>query len=172
MGADEPWIKTGADLSRAMKNPSTGRNISLVAPLFTWALIIVIGIIFEAIVPAVLGATIAPGATLYRSIGNYILYLPGVIILPLLISIWIGHKVGDNTESVRVATKLGVINAVYASIVYAVIIFIAYLILSYTSIPARYMISQHDFIVFMVGVPIAIVLVFSTLIAVLDRIRK
>ncbi len=143
-------------------------RVSLFGPLFLWALIIIIGIILEVVVPAVLGKGFASYAAIYKTAGNYILTLPGAIILPLIISVWIGHKVGETARNAISAVKLGLINGVYASIVYGVIIFITQLILKYTT---TYALTTDFIIKYLVAIPIAIVIIFTIIIALLNEMR-
>lgn len=170
IGGEEPWIKNPeAEVSASSKSREPSNGVSLFGPLFIWALVIIIGIILEVIVPAVLGKGLASYATFYKTAGNYILTLPGAIILPLIISVWIGHKVGEKASSVAGAARLGIINGVYASIVYGVIIFVAQLLLKYTT---SYALSYSFMLEYLAAIPIAIVLVFTVLIAMLNRLRQ
>jgi len=170
--SSSPWIKSPMSQIPEAKAARRKRDISLVGPMFLWVFIIVIGIAFETVVPSLFsgGGLLHINTAFYTSMGKYILYLPGAIILPLIISVWIGHRVGEGSEDTKTATKLGVLNGVYSSIVYAVVIVIAYIILYYAG-PST-IIPLQDFEEYMIGIPVVIVIVFSTLIAVLNRVRK
>ncbi|MCL5680046.1 MAG: hypothetical protein M1465_01755 [Candidatus Marsarchaeota archaeon] len=128
-----------------------------------------IGIVLEVIVPAVLGKGAVSYAAPYKTFGNYILNLPGVIILPLVISVWIGHKVGELATSAKNAVKMGLINGIYASIVYGVIIFVSQLMLKYTT---AYALTIGFMVKYLIAIPIAIVIIFTIIIAVLNELRR
>lgn len=168
ISGEEPWVRNSNLQEQLSKNEGGNDRVSLFGPLFLWALIIIIGIILEVIMPAILGKVLASYAAAYKTAGNYILTLPGAIILPLIISVWIGHKVGEIAKNAVSAVKLGLINGVYASIVYGVIIFVAQLTLKYTT---TYALTTDFIIKYLIGIPIAIVIVFTIIIALLNEMR-
>ncbi len=169
INGEEPWIKNPIPV-QSQNNQGSNDNVktSLFGPLFLWALVIIIGIVLEVVIPALLGKSYASSAASYKAIGNYILSLPGVIILPLIISVWIGHRVGEKSSSVANALKSGLLNGVYASIVYGVIIFVAQLVLKYTT---SYALTTSFLLRYVVATPMAIVIVFTIIIAVLNEMR-
>jgi hypothetical protein len=169
INGEEPWIKNPVPVPSTNKQDGDREGVSLFGPLFLWALVIIIGIALEVVVPALLGKHLATYAAAYKTAGGYILGLPGVIILPLIISVWIGHKVGEKASSVTNALKTGVVNGVYASIVYGVIIFVAQLVLKYTT---SYALTNSFLLQYVVAIPIAIVIVFTIIIAVLNELRQ
>ncbi|MEM0154318.1 MAG: hypothetical protein QW814_00590 [Methanothrix sp.] len=170
INGEEPWIKNPVLPSSQNKQGGNRElGVSLFGPLFLWALIIIIGIVLEVVVPALLGKHFASYAASYKTVGSYILGFPGVIILPLIISVWIGHKVGEKASGVMNAVKAGLVNGVYASIVYGVIIFVAQLMLRYTT--NSYALTDSFLLEYVVAIPIAIVIVFTIIIAVLNELR-
>ncbi len=169
INGEEPWIKNPIPVqSQNNQGSNDNAKTSLFGPLFLWALVIIIGIVLEVVIPALLGKSYASSAASYKAIGNYILALPGVIILPLIISVWIGHRVGEKSSSVANALKSGLLNGVYASIVYGVIIFVAQLMLKYTT---SYALTTSFLLRYVVATPMAIVIVFTIIIAVLNEMR-
>ena len=170
INGEEPWIKNPTPMqSQDDKAGNDNAKPSLFGPLFLWALVIIIGIVLEVVIPALLGKSYASSAASYKAIGGYILELPGVIILPLIISVWIGHRVGENASSVAGAFKSGLLNGIYASIVYGVIIFVAQLMLRYTT---SYALTTSFILKYVVAIPMAIVIIFTIIIAVLNEMRR
>jgi hypothetical protein len=170
INGEEPWIKNPIPEQDSGKRDSHSESrVSLSGPLFLWALIIIIGIVLEVVVPALLGKHFSSFANSYKVIGSYILTMPGVIILPLVISVWIGHRVGEAAENVKSALRLGLINGIYASIVYGVIIFVTQLILKYTT---SYAFTTSFLLKYVILIPIAIVIVFTIVIAALNQLRR
>ena len=169
INSEEPWITNPqVDKKLYTKEPEPDNKVNLFGPLFIWALVIIVGIVLEVVIPALLGKNLASYAAPYETLGSYILTLPGVIILPLIISVWIGHKVGERASSTKNAVKMGLINGVYASIVYGVIIFISQLVLKYTT---TYTLTTDFMIKYLIAIPVTIVIIFTIIIAMLNELR-
>lgn len=70
--------------------------------------------------------------SLLNSLANFILYLPGIIVLPLIIGMLIGREVGHSARTIKYAARIGFLKSIYACLTYVVSIIILYLILFYT----------------------------------------
>ena len=151
-----------------VKNGPVETNIG--APLIFWIVFLIIGVMISLfIVPLFSGSPTTKN--LLVSISNWILYLPGSIILPLVVSIWIGESVGQRRETGGKSAKIGEVNAVYASLIYVVAIFIIYLLLYYIDMAALATITILFFVEYVVVIPVFIVLILTPIVSALSAIR-
>lgn len=113
-----------------------------------------------------LGAT----PTIFLSISNFILFLPGSLILPLIVGAALGAEIGTKSRSRVVAEKAGLVNGIYASLVYLVAIVVIYEVLA-NILPAIAP-TMYFLLVNWVISPIAIVLVATEIFSVVSHYRK
>jgi len=100
-------------------------QVSIAAPMFFWLLLLIIAVVINALINA---GYIPSGKMLsiLKASANFILFMPGSIILPTIVGAFIGAEIGRRSKSMYVAIKSGIINGVYAAIVYLIAIFIIY----------------------------------------------
>lgn len=112
------------------------------------------------------------GATpsIFLSIATFILFLPGSLILPLVVGAALGADVGSKSRSIEVAEKSGLVNGIYASLVYAIAIVVIYEVLS-NVLPAIAPTTSF-LLIDWIAVPIAIVPVVTEIFAVVSHYRK
>ncbi|MCL4373280.1 MAG: hypothetical protein M1360_01030 [Candidatus Marsarchaeota archaeon] len=150
-------------------------GLSIAEPLTFWIGMLLLAMFIELVVVPLSGSL---GISLYKStfnsIASYIVYLPGSIIIPLLVAVWLGERVGIASGGKNVAYK-SIINAVYVSFVYLIAILIIFLIAKYTNLalfpsllPSM---GAANFLVYLVGIPVAIVLVLAPLFSMLSAAR-
>ena len=147
-------------------------DIGIAGPLAFWIIMLLLGLAFLILFPA--GRANASGSISFilYDIGSYIIYMPGAIIFPLIVALWIGMRTGANTQNIRKAIDVGVINAVYTSVVYAISIFIIYLIAVYSSVELLKSLPTDTFVVYLVIIPVATLLILTPLIGLLRRARS
>lgn len=137
-------------------------EIDIVTPLSFWLAILTIGIILQIVVIPVFGPNLGTYPNLLPSVAKWILYLPGSVVLPLLVSLWIGERVGASGNKPRNAMVIGGINGFYADLVYAIAMFVIYLLLAYitpqffSSVSATPL-TTYSFLESVLVVPIVIV---------------
>ncbi|MCL5093035.1 MAG: hypothetical protein M1128_01040 [Candidatus Marsarchaeota archaeon] len=147
-------------------------DIGIAGPLAFWIIMLLIGLAFLILFPA--GLTNAPGSIsfiLYK-VGSYIIYMPGAIIFPLVVALWIGMRTGANTQNIKKAIDVGVINAIYTGVIYTISIFIIYLIAIYSSVELLKALPTNTFVVYLVIIPVATLLILTPLIGLLRRARS
>lgn len=111
------------------------------------------------------------------SVADFILFIPGYLIFPLVVGAAIGAEVGKKSRSVEVAMKAGLINGIYASLVYAVAITVIYAVLT-SVLPAiltTYLGASSTLSFLLVNwlaYPVAIVLVVTEIFSVVSHFRK
>jgi hypothetical protein len=150
-------------------------GLSIAEPLTFWIGMLLLAIIIELIIVPLAGSLgIAQYKSLFNEVADYIVYLPGSIIIPLLVSLWLGERIGVVSKGIKVAYR-SIINAIYMSLVYLVAIFIIFLIAKYTNLNMFPTIlpnlTAYNFIIYLVAIPIAIVMVLTPLLAMLSAAR-
>ncbi len=157
---------SGSD-SRSAPN----EEINIVAPMSFWIAILVIGLLLRfAIGPA--AHSVGLNSKDFTLVANFILYQPGAIILPLIVAVWVGSKVGRAHKNSNTIGKVGLVNAVYAAVIYSVAIFIIYLVFYYadaSALPTTF--TLGGFALNVLAIPDAIVLVVTPLLAMLSSAR-
>ncbi len=150
---------------------TSGEEINIVAPMSFWIGVLVVGLLLEfAVAPAAHAAGL--NAKDFTALANFILYQPGAIILPLIVAVWVGSKVGRAHRSSPAIGKVGLVNAVYAAVIYSIAIFIIYLVFYYvdaSALPTAF--TLNGFALSVVAIPDAIVLVVTPLLAMLSSAR-
>jgi len=100
-------------------------------PIFYWILILVIILVINALMFL---NFIKTGTELYQilnTISKFTLFLPGVVIIPLIVGIFIGRSVEHSENDVKKVLRKGFLKSINACITYLVSITIVYLIFLY-----------------------------------------
>lgn len=143
-------------------------GISIIKPMSFWVGVLVLGLVLTF----ALAPTVKPGQTNYfESAGKFILYQPGAIILPLLVSVWMSAKIGAFKPGAHVAWKTALINAVYIAVIYAIAIFIIYLIGNYFGPGVLPSFTLDAFALNVIIIPVAIVLAAIPVLTILSAAR-
>lgn len=150
-----------------------GVDVEISQPLVFWVFMLLIGVIIEAILLPLSGS-LNLSATLkstLTSIAGWLLYLPGSIIFPLIVSIWIGERVGALRRNIASSASIGFINAVYAALIYIVSIFIIYLIIKYITPAFLAIVPITTFVEYAIIIPVVIVIVLVPLVSAISAAR-
>jgi len=145
-------------------------EIDIAGPLIFWITMLVIGLLAVLVFEPVF-SNIAGVKALMGDISQWILYLPGSVILPLIVSIWIGERVGSTKGNVKAAAKAGEINALYTTLIYIVAIFIIYMLIYYISPGSLQSISLVNYAEYVIAIPAIIILVLTPLVSALSGAR-
>ncbi len=150
-------------------NRIAGSEIDVFGPLAFWITLLVIGLIIEVVTPVV-----GPKGFVadLRQVGYYIIFIPGSIVLPLIVATWIGDRVGLHENGIGNSVKVGILNSAYASLVYGIAIFIVYLLMYYTVPDLAKTFSVTMFVEFLIGLPVAILFILVPLIGALSNARR
>ncbi len=87
-------------------------------------------------------------------------------------AVWLGERAGSITVKSGRILRLSIINSLYTAIVYAIGIFIIYLIFLYVSSVGLSTIKFDDFLMYLVAIPIGILLILTPIIALLAGARR
>ena len=154
-----------------------GRNyeniVSLAGPLTLWIGIIISAIalqlfIFPNLQASGYGAIVSAGTVAT----NYLLYIPGVFVLPMLAALWIGSRVGSTDGDNEEIMTRSLINAFYSAVVYLIVIFITYLLSQSTRTGAYANLTVPIFFEYAVVVPTLICVVIVPLFALITAARR
>ena len=149
-----------------------GIEIDIFGPLAFWLVILIMGVLLALVMAPILNGAGNTGlAATITAIAGYILYLPGSIILPLIVAVWLGERVGATKSELGSAVPIAAINAAYTALIYAVAIFIIYLLLRYITPSFLASVSLATFILYVVVVPIIIIVLLIPFIASLSAAR-
>ena len=144
-------------------------QVSIAAPMFFWLLLLIIAVVINALINA---GYISSGKMLsiLKASANFILFMPGSIILPTIVGAFIGAEIGRGSKSMYVAIKSGIINGVYAAMVYIIAIFIIYETIIYIlpNINPGVNFFEENWL----AMPTAILIALSLLFAGLSHSRK
>jgi hypothetical protein len=145
-------------------------EIDIVAPLVFWIALLLIGLLAILVFQPVFSSNAGISA-LMTDISNWILYLPGSVIMPLIVAIWIGERAGSAKNNVRSAVRIGEINAVYATLIYVVAVFIIYLLFYYISPMSLQSKSLVNYAEYVICIPAAIILLLVPVVSALSAAR-
>lgn len=133
---------------------------------------ILIGVLIKAaIMPLLADNGITQFSGSLATISSAILYIPGPIIIALIVAAYIGEKVGAASHKASMAARAGIVNAVYASFIYLIIIAILYLIIKYVDVGILPSLRLSYFLIYAVVLPIIILLVVVPALAALATER-
>ena len=148
-------------------------TISLAGPLAFWIGLIIIAAVLQLVaVPFTASYGRTTLSKELAAVGNYIIYEPGILILPILASLWMGERVSHLDKHMSYVATKGVANATYAIIVYSVAALIVYLAMMYQKMGVLSSFSTVSFIEYIILVPCAIVLIVVTTFAVISAARR
>ncbi|MDE1868874.1 MAG: hypothetical protein KGH60_02825 [Candidatus Micrarchaeota archaeon] len=148
-------------------------TINVTGPLVFWIGFLVLGLAIELLFVPLANAGNATGAaTFLTQIGGYILYIPGAIILPLIVALWLGERVGASGKPMHPAIYSSLINALYTALIYVVSIFIIYLVIKYAGITLVSGLTLVQFVEYVIAVPVVILLVLVPLFTTLSVARR
>ncbi len=148
-------------------------KVSLSGPLSFW-----IGIL---VVAALIQLVAIPFATQYgnssfnvylKIFADYVLYIPGFIVIPLIASVWIGDHVSSSIgNKKKLIVGKGLINALYSALIYVITIFIIYVVMRYAQKGALATVSLMTFAEYLLIVPFVIVMFIVPIFALLSAAR-
>ena len=147
--------------------------VSLSGPLALWIGIIIVAtalqlFIFPNMQASGYGAIVSAGTV----VTNYLLYIPGVFVLPMLAALWIGSRVGSTDGDNEEIMTRSLINAFYSAVVYMIVIFIIYLLSQSTKTGAYASLAVPIFFEYAVVVPTLICVVIVPLFALITSARR
>ncbi len=146
-------------------------SINLSEPMFFWIFLLVVAIILNTLLTYTSLAMVHTSQyDILKSISNFLLYGPGLLILPLIAGAVIGAEVGIHANGITAAAKGGLLNAIYGSVIYVIAIIILYEVVVYVFPNAPLTLSY--FINNWVAIPVVAFIVVIEAFAALSNSRK
>lgn len=160
------------EIGSELKSGSTKkrRAPSIAIPIIAWVILLLVGLLLNAI--AVLNSSSSqPGInSIILAISNFILNLPGIVIMPIVFGAMIGSIAGMKGRNIRDGAKLGAIDGVYASVIYVIAIVVIYLVMIYTlptSAP-----SFANLAIYWLVLPVALAIIIAAILGAVMSLRK
>lgn len=172
--ANDSFYKREAEYKDAKEQEKVNISVNLAGPLGFWIGILLIATLIQLVfIPIAIAYNSATFNPYLNSFAEYAIYMPGVIVLPLIASVWIGERVsgsfGDKKKGILVSKSL--INALYSILVYAVTIFIIYIVMRFLNAGVLAGMDPLSFVEYMIAVPFVISMVIIPLFALLSAAR-
>ncbi len=147
--------------------------VSIAGPLAFWVGILIIAALLQlAAIPFANSYKHTAFNVYFNDFANYAIYIPGIIVLPLIVSLWIGDRVSYLDRKKSFVAYKGLVNALYTAIVYTVSIFIIYIIMQSQNVGVLSSFNYIKFGEYLVLIPIAINIVMIPLFALLSSARR
>jgi hypothetical protein len=146
--------------------------VSLGEPLSLWIGLLILATLIELVVipfAKIYGHT---GLNVYlAAVAGGLLYIPGIFILPLVISLWVGDRVSNSGVGKLNVMVKGFVNAIYCAIVYVIAIFIIYIIMTMQNSGTLATLNMMTFIEYLIAIPVLILIVIMPLFALISLTR-
>ena len=143
-------------------------EIKIAGPLVFWIMMLCIGLF--SIIISDLNLIQNNIAVLLLEIGKAIIYIPGAIILPLIVSLWVAERIGSVKRSSKSILTLSLINTAYVFLVYVIAIFIVFMLVNYIN-SNIISITSNSFLIYLVALPCIILFVLVPLLSQLSSAR-
>ncbi len=150
--------------------------VKLEGPLIFWIGFLIAAIVMQLVANTLLmpgsGASFKYLGGALAQISNYIIELPGILVFPFIVSLWIGERVSKSSTDSHKALHTSLINAAYASLIYGISIFVIFMLLNAPAINQLATLSSVITMVYTIFVPIGILFIFITVFSVLAFARR
>ncbi|MDE1870159.1 MAG: hypothetical protein KGH71_04210 [Candidatus Micrarchaeota archaeon] len=159
------------DIGNALKSSSKKRRAPSIAwPILIWIILLLIALLLDgfATINAPSGQVALNG--IFLAIANFILNLPGIVIMPIIFGAAIGGIAGLKGRTIRDGAQLGAIDGLYASVIYIVAIVVIFLIMLY-ALPSLAPTLSYLAIYWLI-LPVALAIVVSVIFGALTSLRK
>ena len=168
----EPSAEPSYGIEEKEEKPVQPSGTNVAGPVSAWILLLFIALAIKFLLSggALSGNGTAGIISWLAAISNFILGTPGEIILPLIIGAAIGDEVGIKSDTLRKAEKSGLLNGIYASVVYLIGVIIIYEVL--TGILPGSAPTVSILLTSWIAMPILICIVLSEAFAILSHSRK
>ncbi len=147
--------------------------VSLEGPLTLWIGLLVMAALLQLVAIPIANAR---GHTDFNSyfdqFANYVIYMPGIIVLPLVVSLWVGERVSFLGNKKSFVAYKGLANALYMVMVYVISVLIIYIIMFNQKVGVLSSMSPQVFVEYLILVPVSISVIIVPLFAVLSAARR
>ncbi len=150
---------------------TTAASVNIAEPLFFWVIVLVLAL-FSRIVITYTNTFPQPSSAyaFLNGASSFFLFNSGSLILPLIVGAVIGAEIGLRSRSSMKALKAGLLNGVYAAIIYIIAIVIIYEVIVYVLPTAG--ITFNFLVVNLIAPQVIILVMLVEIFAVLSHSRK
>ncbi|MFI5412623.1 MAG: hypothetical protein ACHQX1_01910 [Candidatus Micrarchaeales archaeon] len=163
-------VDSAGGIEEQDKQQNKKTSVSIEEPMALWVGLLVIGALLQLVaIPFAVSYQRTMFNTYFNDFANFVVYIPGIFVLPLIVALWIGEKVSYLSEKILYK---GLIHGIYASVVYAATITIIYFImeLQHTGVLAN--VGPLRFLEYVIIAPFVISIVVTPLFAKLSAERR
>jgi len=166
-------MEVDTSIAEAIQKRSSGKGITLdiSESMSFWIGILVIALVAYLILTDT--STFTKGTEGYiilNEIYTFILFGPGLLILPAIVGVVIGRQIGIKSEKLVTTLKRGILEAIYGTIIYIISVSIIYEVMIYTI--ANSMLNLNALITNWIVVPSVIFIVLVELLSWVSFSRK
>ncbi|MDE1871113.1 MAG: hypothetical protein KGI06_02630 [Candidatus Micrarchaeota archaeon] len=171
MAYDSYYRKDKAENKEERKDEEV--TISIESPLMFWVGLLLIAALLQLVI---LPFASHYGRVLFKGVledfANYLIYIPGIVVMPLVISLWVGDRVSYIRKGSQVLAYKGLLNALYTSLVYSISIFIIYILMRFSNGGVLANLSVVTFSEYLIVIPFAINMIVIPIFAILSAERR
>ena len=132
----DPEEEEALEVSRG-KNAITYSEVSIAGPMAFWIILLMLAFVSKVFANVNVANSSPALYYIFYHYYYFIMFAPGIFILPLIVGALIGRSVGINSNDFASAMKASLIDGAYASIVYVIAVFIIYeMMIYFTGLPA------------------------------------
>lgn len=174
MGYDSYYKREGSEeIKKDEEKTDESEPVSIAGPLFFWVGLLAVGAVLQLVaIPFAISYNHTAFDGYFNSFANYVIYIPGLVVLPLISSLWIGDRVSYATKKKTEMAYKGLVNGLYASLVYVVAIFIIYFVMTFRDTGVLSSLTVVTFAEYLIALPVAITLIMVPLFAILSAARR
>lgn len=148
-------------------------DIAIGGPITLWVGLVLIAGIFQLVLyPLFQSSILSPWLSSLNVLASAALYIPGIFILPVLAALWLGHRAGITEGSSGDIAYRGAINAIYASVVYLIVVFMLYIVSESLQTGILSTLPMVAFMEYIIAIPVLVVLVIAPLFGVISSARR
>lgn len=148
-------------------------TISIESPLMLWVGLLLIAALLQLVLIPFAGHY---GRVMFKNVledfANYLIYIPGIIIMPLIISLWVGDRVSYIKKKPSMLAYKGLLNSLYTSLVYSISIFIIYILMRFSNNGILSNVGLVTFFEYLIIIPLAINVIVIPIFAILSAERR
>ncbi|MCL4383258.1 hypothetical protein M1278_01310 [Candidatus Marsarchaeota archaeon] len=146
-------------------------EIKITEPILFWVFMLGIGLLLILIVNLDPSAIPSSSLKFLSEAGTAIIYIPGAIIFPLIVSLWIAERIGNSKRKIKSILSSSFLNTSYVFLVYIIAILIIFLIIHYIN-PNFISINFYNFIIYLAAIPFVILFVLIPILSLLSFARR
>ena len=162
------------DLGTQVRKKEKPYHASTIAgPLMFWIGLVLIAAFAQMVVAPVLkGFGPVQFGNYLTMASNYVLYLPGLIVLPILVAVWVGMNIGNSATEKGYRGVRGLLDGIACALVYGIVIAVVYALMNLKVIGILSGVGLAPFIEYTAIIPMALVIAITPIVTMLLGLRS